>query len=471
MIKLATMRRVEAEAIPAHTTTLSVSWLNNQFKAVAVHRGTVEGTYEHPVDVDGANNFEALIREAVRQTGYHGQTVSLVLAHPRLAQQLVDVPPLKDAAVRRVLQRQAQQQKLFPGEAAWAYQRSLSAKGAQQVILHLFPKGLQDQLVQGAQRNSLHLVSLVPPSALIHRQLARLGAEKGDLNLLAAETGGSTTIVIARGDGQIVLVRTLTGTWNDGPERLALDLNRTLPFIAQQFGSPVKNLWLFGPGAAEQREAMQRTMQLGLHLSPVEHTPLYWAIEALKLQPSETPNFITPVMQQAPQRRAFAKVTAVAAGFVLLASLATAAVCQFQAKQEASRIDNLQKNAARLKTSLDQLNGQTADLAREQQMVQLVIDGKEPPVPLWFLGYLGEAVPRDLVVTNLHVKRDGDVWQVQMAGVPQTTVQAVTLESFSLSVAKLTANLANGPFHVSVPGAGKTPKTRELRFLIEGVMR
>jgi len=29
-----------------------------------------------------------LIRDAVQQTGYHGQTVFLLVAHPRLAQQL-----------------------------------------------------------------------------------------------------------------------------------------------------------------------------------------------------------------------------------------------------------------------------------------------------------------------------------------------------------------------------------------------
>src|SRR5664280_1038253 len=99
MLKQILPRTSGSTAIPGHVTTLSVSWLNSQFKAIAVHRGVVEGTWDHTGAVEGAEQFEALIRDAIQQTGYHGQTVSLVLAHPRLAQQLVDAPPVKAAAL------------------------------------------------------------------------------------------------------------------------------------------------------------------------------------------------------------------------------------------------------------------------------------------------------------------------------------------------------------------------------------
>src|ERR1051325_11644150 len=135
MIRFGLKRKLGGNQIPGHLTTLSVSWLNNQFKAVAIHRGTVVGTYEHPAEVDGSANFQSLLREAVSQTGYSGQTVSLLLAHPRLVQQLVDVPPVKESSVLKVIQRQAQQQRIFPGEAAWTSQMCMSGKGAQQAIM------------------------------------------------------------------------------------------------------------------------------------------------------------------------------------------------------------------------------------------------------------------------------------------------------------------------------------------------
>ena len=54
--------------IPTQVTTLSVSWLNNQFKAVAVHRGVVAGSWERPGETGGPETFEDLISEAVQQT-------------------------------------------------------------------------------------------------------------------------------------------------------------------------------------------------------------------------------------------------------------------------------------------------------------------------------------------------------------------------------------------------------------------
>ena len=162
MLRLISHSKLGADAIPSNLTTLSVSWLNSQFKAVAVHRGVIGTVWERPGETDGAGNFADFIREAVQQTGYHGQTVSLLLAHPRLVQQLVDLPPVKGQAMQKIIRRQAQQQKLFPGEAAWAYQTLLSAKGTQRVILHLFSKPMLDQFVQGCQRSGLDLVSVVP---------------------------------------------------------------------------------------------------------------------------------------------------------------------------------------------------------------------------------------------------------------------------------------------------------------------
>src|SRR6185436_18721789 len=103
MLKLNTNRKVGTKNdISTNLTTLSVSWLNNQFKAVAVHRGAVSESFERSGEIDGPGNVESFVREAVQQTGYRGQTVSLVLAHPRLVQQLVELPPVKGVMVAKL---------------------------------------------------------------------------------------------------------------------------------------------------------------------------------------------------------------------------------------------------------------------------------------------------------------------------------------------------------------------------------
>ena len=482
MLKLITNRKLGVGAIPANLTTLSVSWLNNQFKAVSVHRGVIEATWERPGDTDGQGKFADFIREAVRQTGYHGQTVSLLLAHPRLAQQPVDLPPVKGQPMQKIIRRQAQQQKFFTGEAAWAYQPLLSAKGTQRVILHLFPKPMLDQLVQGCQRSGLDLVSVVPVSAVLHRQLTQLPLEKEEVVVLAGETGSSTTVVIGRRDGQLLLVRTLPNTWNGSVERLAVDLNRTILFLSQQYSVTINDgVWLFGPGAREQAQALQGQIQLPVSVSPVEYQPCYWATDALKLRPGRNPNFLSQALQKAPQRRVYAKV--IWAGAALLVLLATAAsvFALRQARQESANINRLRQSAAQLQTRRQQLQQRNADLSRQQQLVNLVVEGRPSPVPVWFLSYLGEAVPPELVVTNLHLKREDNSWKVQMATAWQGIGGRPEPSAVSNSIARLRAQLSNGPFHLTSlsgsqkgpsaqPRAGLNPASGD-QFVIEGIIR
>ena len=79
--------------------------------------------------------------------------------------------PVKGAALQKVIQRQAQQQKVFAGEAAWASQTSPPGKGLQRVVLHLFPRLLLNQLIQGCKQNGLHLTAVIPPSAVLTNAL------------------------------------------------------------------------------------------------------------------------------------------------------------------------------------------------------------------------------------------------------------------------------------------------------------
>ncbi len=454
MLKISPSQRSRPAEIPRGLTTLSVSWLNGQFKALSVQRGVVEGSWERPGEIEGTGNFEALLREAVQRTGYRGQSASLLLAHPRLVQQLVEVPPVKGAAMQKVIHRQAQQQKMFDGEAAWAYQTSLSGKGSQRVVLHLFPKLLLDQLVQGCQRNDLHLTAVLPPSAVLHHQMAQLPLEKEEVALLAAETGGSTTVVIGRSDCQVLLARTLPGNWNEGAARLAVDLNRTILFVNQQYGAAInKGVWLFGPGAAEHLPEMQGHSQLPAKLSPVECGPFYWATEAIKLPPGQVPNFISVEMQKAPQRRVFGQVVGAGTAVIVLASLAASAFLNVQARQETANIRTLTTRVAELQVQHQELQKKNIELARKEQRVHLVLDNRPPPIPGWFLGYLSEALPADLVVTNLVTKREADFWKVQLTGTFQATGKAPTPAALSNSVALFTSRLVNGPFHLRLPGS------------------
>lgn len=419
MLRLA-KKKAGLTAIPANLTTLSVSWLNQQFKAVAVHRGMIEATWERPGPTEGPEHFDAFIREAVHETGYHGQTVSLVLAHPRLAQQLVDLPPIKGKKLQKVIQRQARQQKMFPGEAAWTSEPCPAGKGSQRVVLHLFPKQLLNLLVLGCKRNGLRLTTVIPTSAVLHQQFVHLGLEKDEVGLLAAETAGSTTLAVGGSDGEVLLARTLPGSWKDDANRLGVDLNRTALFVSQQYSGPInRGIWLFGSGAEDHVAAIQKQVQLPVEVCPILDEPFYWATEALKLRPERSPNLISRELREQPQRRVFATAVGVITALVVISSLVAASYFLAQARLEAANVRALSKDTARLQASKGELERLDRELSRKKQVIHLILGERPPPVPAWFLSYLGEAVPPELVVTNLHIIREEDYYRVQLSGTSQ----------------------------------------------------
>jgi len=471
---------------PANLTTLSISWLNDQFAAMAIHHGVAGGTWERTAAAETAADFASLVREAVQQTNYHGTTVSLLLASSRLAQQLVDVPPVTGTNLEKVIQREAQQQKLFSGEAAWTFQSSIRLKDVQWVILHLVPKTLLDRLVQGCRQNGLHLNSVVPVSAVLHRQFARLPLEKDDVALLAAETGGCTTIVVGRADGQLLLVRTLMDNWNENVERLALDLKRTISFVTQQYGLALnRGVWVFGSGAAQQAPALQDQLEAPVAVSPVACQPAYWTIESAKLRPASSPNFIGLELQQAPRRRIFARVVAASTALIVLASVTVTILLHLLARQQTANIEILRNRAGQLQTQRQQLEQRNTDLAGKEQLIKLVLEDRHPPVPVWVLGYLSEAVPAGLVVTNLHVKMEGDSWRFNLAGRLQAGGEEPAPDTPTNAVGLLADRLVNGPFHLTILNRsdhgepaperagvpGNWPATTENQFLIGGVIR
>jgi len=451
MLSLAKKRKAGIGAIPANLTTLGVSWLNSQFKAVAVHRGQIEATWEREGTTDGPEHFDAFIREAVHETGYRGQTVVLVLAHPRLSQQLVDLPPIKGKKLQKVIQRQAKQQKMFPGEASWASEPCPPGKVAQRVVLHLFPKQLISHLVLGCKRNGLRLTAVLPPSVVLHQQFEHLGLEKDEVGLLAAETGGSTTLVAGGSDGQVLLARTLPGSWNEDAHKLGVDLNRTALFISQQYSAPInRGLWLFGPGAEEQVAAIQKHVQLPVDVSPVLDDPFYWATEALKLRPERSPNLVSSEMREQPQRRVFATAVGVITTLMIISSLIASSYFLSQARQEAANLQAISKDTARLQVNKTALEALDRELSRKKQVIKLILGERPPPTPAWFLAYLGEAVPPELVITNLHVVREDEYYRVQVAGTMQRALPATAAPAVADPVDVLKARLSGPPFYLKI---------------------
>ncbi len=214
--------------------------------------------------------------------------------------------------------------------------------------------------------------------------------------------------------------------------------------------SSTRVIWLFGSGAQEQAGKVQQHLQLPVEVGAPGYEPFYWARQALSLRPPLSPNLISPELQMRGQRRVFAKVVAAATVLVALALIGLLVYTSSQARQDAANIALLSDRLKRLQARQNELQQLELRLSHQKQVANLVLNDRPPPAPAWFLGYLSEVAPAELVVTNLHIKREEGCWRVHLAGGYQQAIGNPTPGALSNAVALLSAHLSNGPFHLRV---------------------
>ncbi len=457
---------------------LCVSWLNGQLKAVAMQRGSAAGTWDRP---DSLPDFAALapvIAEAAAMTRPEGRHVAMVLAHPRLSHQVLEVPPAKGRTLDRIFERSVRTLKTFTGDPAWAAQPAMPTKNSDAALLQVFPQALVDQLAAACTQNGLQLVRLLSTTTVLSSQLKKLPLAKDELALLAAETNSTTTVVIGRGDGRVCLARTLINRWNQQLEPLSVELMRTIGFAEQQSGLVVGSVWLFGTGAQAQAPVLESLLHLPVKVSPVEPSPFYWAEQAAKLPEKDDANLITIEARQAPRRRRLLTLTSLILLILLAVSLASTGFIEARRRDWLVAIEKQEALMLALQKQRDDWQKRNAGMARQMELVRVVLDENLPPIPAMFLSYVTEAVPDELLLTELRVARTNDAWSVRMAGAAQPTTNSSPETVFRAAITSMTNKLISGPFHVKVdlsvmsgaPTSRGAGEGTNHTFLIEGVI-
>lgn len=449
-----------ARRYPANLTQLSVSWFQGHVEAVAVHRGEVSGKWIFPGAIDDLDRFGEVVREAATRTQYQGSTVSVVLGHPKMAHQLLETPPARGHALASLIEGQISRLKVFEGGAAWSYEPIDSGRNQQLSLVHLFPRTLLDALIRSTERAGLHLVALLPATAVLRGQLARIPGDEKETVLLLAETGELLTVLVGRRTGEILLVRSLDRGPDLTPDRLGVDVNRTQMFVNQQFGAAVGSVWLFGEENPERLAGLQRQLQVPVRQCPTQPEPLFWAEEAARLPAERNLNLVTSEQRKAPQRKTILRVTTVITLALALCAAATLTILQRLNRRELAAIQTLNREIARLQVEHQESQRVHAELTDREGLATALLDGRLEPVPAWFLAYLGELVTPEVRLTDVQVRRDGTLWHVRLEGIPQaSTTNAVAQRAFTNSIATLSTRLRTGPFRVALASSTNAPAT------------
>jgi|GEM_PF-1057514 len=474
-----------AEGILTPRTVLSVSWIDGTIRALAVNKGKVEGSWECPDTVTEVAGFGAVLRQAIAHTGYNGTEVSVVLAHPRLSQQLLAIPPIMRSslmsylerqiqmllylgvppdfqpAMARYIQRQVQSLKSFDGEAAWCFEYTVPIEETSGLLLHLFPRQILDTLTAECEKAGLWLTAVVPLTSVLQSQVQHLPVGKEEVVMLVGDTGRSTAVVVSRGDGLLYLSRTLAGVWSEGANNLIVDLQRTAVFVKEEYGVNVSCVWLFGADMQKYVPQVQAETGIPTTESPVPWDAFYWPREVCSLVPGMMPNFISWEQLHAPRERLWLKVISAGAMLVVAICLATSVYVEWMLRQERAGLNELKAKIAETDKLKAEVQKHNEEIEIKRETIRLAEEQRLPPVPAWFMGYLSEAAPEDILLTSVKVYRENGQWHLKLSGVPQPSTNAPSAAAFSNSVEQLKQRLATGPFNVAFAlGSGRDHKSQ-----------
>lgn len=266
------------------------------------------------------------------------------------------------------------------------------------------------------------------------------------------QNGDLLTLIVGRRDGSILLGRLLDPSRLSGSGGLALELNRTLLFVNQQFGVPVSTVWWYGPAAAERVAELGPQLPVAIKASPDNPRPCYWAEENARLLDQKGPNLVSTEQQNAPKREALLRLsTVITLGLLILSTTTFTAMTYFTTREQAN-IKKLEQQVAVLQAQHRELQSTHTSLARQEATVKALLDGRLAPVPSWFLAYLGQEVPPELRLTDVLVRRENNLWRIRVGGQPQPSLATTNKPPGGSTSTNAVANLAErfrtGPFRM-----------------------
>jgi hypothetical protein len=480
-----------------HKDILVFFWLNGSIRFMSMSRGQPVAVWEctERIDPESSADLARIVVEGVERTQYAGKDLAVVLETPLVTQQLLETPPAKGRDLESFIERQIDHLKIIPERVAWAFQPVHPTRGSNGVMLYLLPEAVRNRLRTVAQVAGLHLLMLVPPSALLVQLIGDVPIGEREVALLAVEISGSVSLVAARKDGKLFMTRSLPSSWELEPERIASQIYRSLVFVRQQFGVDITRLHLAGRAVPES--VMDLLGKTGVSITTgALDLDSSWPRLVANLSPRTSANLITREQQRAPRRRLELMICATMLGVSVLAGLVVSLTVEYRLHQTSRKVESSQSKLADLQMKKSDLNRQFDQLSQDGKLISYVNTARMLPVPGIFTAYVASKLPAELILTKLRVLRVDcfsdpknpsveERWTVRLEGCVswQGSDDADSGKAHD-AYAGLVNELAEGPFRLSITDRTKlfaprrqkpswtttSNKDQSEQFFIEGVI-
>jgi hypothetical protein len=455
---------------------LGLAWMHGAFHAAVFHRQALVGSWHAAAPVRSLEEFEHAFDAALAALDFGGEEVFLLLAHDEFVHQPEQAPSFSDSAARAYLRGRVERHEKEHEPVLWVSERTLAARDEGAFVLHLLPSAFYGKLNSLLLARRLDLTRILPMSVPLRLVLGSLHTLAEKSALLAAETGEVTTVIAARGDGELLFSRTLLARLTVDPARLGVEVNRSLLYSKQQFATTIDHVWLIG--AAEETAVAEIATRCGAGKEIIARasTPVDWLQAVARLTPRHPVNLVAGYLGRKRRHQFIRRILISACWLAFGLAALDAAKRTLDWREERPRLAALRASEAALQIERERLALRNAEVEKHRAFVRAVSETRPPPVPAQWLRFLSTALPPDAFLTDCQVKWDdaAATWSFRLEGQIEGDEDTArdTLGAFqkTLSRSALHARFqdASRVFMPAPAPLGEPPAAQ--RFSLEGVL-
>ena len=457
---------------------LSITLFQGWVRVLKIDKSGKEKTWSTQNRVTNINEIREAFKKAVCFTDSKGCSVSIILDHNLLRHNAIDIPPMNSRDTHNYIARKVNQFKEFDGEASFSYKKT-PRRDKEHVSIYYIPLSFIDDLKQACIDAGVFLMSIIPFLRVRELQFRELSIGKDEVAAIVVNMYDKVSLLIGNNDGSIFSDRNLKVDLNNHEdiERISKEIQRSILYNKQQFGESVVQVNLSEHFNDDVFQCLTRNLDIPIGWLPPKPSRFYWNSTLLNISFNDKANLL---LRKYRYETIIRKVTKVAVVFVItlwIASIAALVISEVLLYKERKMLGNIRPQTIELQASKELLLARKAKIKQFRHAVKTLEEERVPPVPGWFLGYLCNVVPNELILTKTQISHKDNRWEVFIDGFSNNG-NRVMMEK----VKELRNNLQNGPFKMSdnknwykdwlkLLKVGSVNNSGVSRFSINGVIR
>ncbi len=439
---------------------LSISWLHGEFRAGIIRGGLSSEIWTESRPVRSLDAFAGAVKIARSELNFRGKDVVLVYEDEDFRHQLESIPPASKSVQRRFLKRRVEQYEEESESLLWEHRPALAKKKDHNVILHLLHNETVVQLVRILTRLKLKLTRIVPVLALTQEVVSQSPGSNTDVLLVAMGLGSAVQIVVGRKDGQVYFSRTLLTDWRKDPERVELEINRSLLYARQKFLVSVNQIQLLGECGKDGRRRLESTLGDSFSIQSKEVEPGFWLTAAAGLPQGGSTGLVAAYHRER-RRRLLSRYSLLGCCWLIFSvSLFASLDRERDLGLQKNRIEVLRQHVESLEVRWESLEKRNERAIRNLRVIREIDRLNHPPIALSFLKFTAHVLPSELRLSEFAIDQqpESEIWKFRLKGVSDAN-----LDTSLNSLRRFEKKLLEGPFEAKI-GLSNLDELESIRY-------